>query len=56
MQDTLRSGSRTRGSSPGLPKRSRLKAGCTYPPAREGFVWVAGGLSLRAGFPTHEEP
>ena len=39
----------TRDSSPGLPKRSRLKAGCTYPPARHGFVWVAGGLSLRAG-------
>ena len=40
---------RTRDSSPGLPKRSRLKAGCTHPPARQGFVWVAGGLSLRAG-------
>ena len=33
---------------PGLPKRSWLKAGCTHPPARQGFVWVAGGLSLRA--------
>ena len=39
----------TRASRPGLPKRSRLKAGWTRPPARQGFVWVAGGFSLRGG-------
>jgi hypothetical protein len=38
-----------RDSSPGLPKASRLEAGCLYLAAREGFVWVAGGFSLWAG-------
>ena len=36
-----------RDSSPGLPKQSRLEAGWTHPTAHQGFVWVAGGLSLR---------
>jgi multidrug efflux system outer membrane protein len=43
---------RTRDSSPGLPTPSRLKAGCKHRPARQGFVWVAGGFSLRAAVET----
>ena len=44
-----------RDSSPGLPEASRLEAGWTYPPAHQGFVWVAGGLSLRTGADTRKQ-